>query len=1038
MLNSRQTKAIIGLILALVSNFLILATTSPALKLTGGVLLFCLIPGYLWVTGLLPAKPWGKDPQYKVLGLSLIFAPIIVVMLSVQWYPGEVTVARALLPIYLLALVLIPNWAWDNELEYLALGAGLSFALSILVVLNLQWLPGELTIGRILLGSNLLIVLGAAIALIRHDKGSDEASQRTKPPSHTVLVVLLLILLLGGALRVVNLDYSEFQDDEVDIVQVSLSAIQGDKHAVLNDTRGPVRTMLAAAFFLYTDRVGEIDVRWPTAVASVAGILGVFCLGRRLFNPTVGLLAAAIVAVEGINLGYGRIVQQESLVNLMVVMAVLCFVLAYERTDRTTTRFYHILGILLFSVGLLAHYEVGLMAPLLLWLWIGSEGPPFLRQSWRVVLLNAAVLVLILGSFYIPFFLSPAFEETYQHYSSDILGSGLADNLRQFMSVTSFYNSIFLVVPLVLLFIFAYSHVLAQRRQWVGWFYGLGSLALCSVGLAHPGRLAPLGLLWFGSLVIVLILTSPRVETQPSSKDSHSKSSPTTWQTSEYNTFKIIFVWLMLYFIPYLYIVGLPRMHYYTFTFPWAMVSAYGLYKLWRVLSAKPLRVVLVTVLGICYALAIYHGITLFVSHTPEWAMFQPEKPIPFHPQLHTGRPGEYFGFPQTSGWRTIAELYRTGILRGPYETNELHQKVDWYLRRLLREPGKNRYYFIAEDPHRIQAGPPPAPFVPDDYQEIGVVTVAGEPKLHVFERHDGKRTHTEITPYTNEVFETEPEGIRPLDTYRLWWEYEADDQFYLDVARYLEEASQPEDGIILDHPAQVELLSTYYRGDLPYYPLPRPGENSEHAVADELTKAAMTHPRLFALLWAVEAADPDHHVERWLDENLFKADERWFGNVRVAVYAAPRGPTGEMQHKINVKMGNEILLSGYTVQGEPFHVGEIMPLRLFWESLSVSDPVGGRYKVFVHVLDDQSQIVAQRDSEPAGGSRPTNTWLPGEVIGDNQGVVLPTELPTGQYRIAVGMYDPQTGARLPAVDAQREPIPDDRILLGTVEIEAP
>ena len=50
----RQTQVIFGLIAALVSNWLVLGAPSAALKLAGGLLLFCLIPGYLWLAGLFP------------------------------------------------------------------------------------------------------------------------------------------------------------------------------------------------------------------------------------------------------------------------------------------------------------------------------------------------------------------------------------------------------------------------------------------------------------------------------------------------------------------------------------------------------------------------------------------------------------------------------------------------------------------------------------------------------------------------------------------------------------------------------------------------------------------------------------------------------------------------------------------------------------------------------------------------------------------------------------------------------------------------
>jgi hypothetical protein len=44
---------------------------------------------------------------------------------------------------------------------------------------------------------------------------------------------------------------------------------------------------------------------------------------------------------------------------------------------------------------------------------------------------------------------------------------------------------------------------------------------------------------------------------------------------------------------------------------------------------------------------------------------------------------------------------------------------------------------------------------------------------------------------------------------------------------------------------------------------------------------------------------------------------------------------------------------------------------------------------------------------------RPTRSWRPGEEIVDRYGILLPETLGAGEYRLAVGLYDPATGQRL-------------------------
>jgi hypothetical protein len=86
------------------------------------------------------------------------------------------------------------------------------------------------------------------------------------------------------------------------------------------------------------------------------------------------------------------------------------------------------------------------------------------------------------------------------------------------------------------------------------------------------------------------------------------------------------------------------------------------------------------------------------------------------------------------------------------------------------------------------------------------------------------------------------------------------------------------------------------------------------------------------------------------------------------------------------------------------------LTLGLAWEATGTTETA---YRVFVHLLDDAGNIVAQSDSEPAAGSYPTTAWLPGDIIVDQHTIVLPADLPSGDYALVTGLYDPRTGERL-------------------------
>ncbi|MEJ2212332.1 MAG: hypothetical protein P8129_25370, partial [Anaerolineae bacterium] len=77
----------------------------------------------------------------------------------------------------------------------------------------------------------------------------------------------------------------------------------------------------------------------------------------------------------------------------------------------------------------------------------------------------------------------------------------------------------------------------------------------------------------------------------------------------------------------------------------------------------------------------------------------------------------------------------------------------------------------------------------------------------------------------------------------------------------------------------------------------------------------------------------------------------------------------------------------------------------------------------------------AGHDGQPDGGHYPTGRWQPGEVILDVHPLAVPADAPPGEYQIEVGLYLLATLARLPGVDAQGQPLPDNAALPGSLHV---
>ncbi len=242
----------------------------------------------------------------------------------------------------------------------------------------------------------------------------------------------------------------------------------------------------------------------------------------------------------------------------------------------------------------------------------------------------------------------------------------------------------------------------------------------------------------------------------------------------------------------------------------------------------------------------------------------------------------------------------------------------------------------------------------------------------------------------------------------------------YRSMAARIAADNHPNAAIILNAPNQWEVFTYYHRDGAPVYPLPK-GQPDPAILEPQLAEIAAAHDRIYAVFWGEAQRDPQRVVERWLDANAFKAAEEWIGDVRFVVYAAPDSPPTEMESPAAVQFGDAILLNGYTLQSTQLAPGDVIQVTLFWET---AVPLDTRYKIFLHLLDDDGQLVAQQDSEPGGGLGLTTTWQPGEEIVDNHGLLLPHDLPSGNYTLVMGLYDvDDPAARLPL--KSQEPVTD-------------
>ena len=131
----------------------------------------------------------------------------------------------------------------------------------------------------------------------------------------------------------------------------------------------------------------------------------------------------------------------------------------------------------------------------------------------------------------------------------------------------------------------------------------------------------------------------------------------------------------------------------------------------------------------------------------------------------------------------------------------------------------------------------------------------------------------------------------------------------------------------------------------------------------------------------------------------------------------------GPLTERLDADFQGQIRLLGYELDQSKTWPGDRLAITLTYQALV---PFGIDYTVFVHLVDEQGNIVVQQDTYTGMGRYPTTMWQPGEITADTFYLTLPEWTPVpGSCTFEVGFYDRETQIRLLTVDENGQAIGD-------------
>ena len=132
--------------------------------------------------------------------------------------------------------------------------------------------------------------------------------------------LLLLIVLLGAVLRLYNLGGESIWLDEAVTSEVSKLSIRELMQWMIeqNDNNPPLYYMLMH-FWVSFFGDSEFSLRLPSAIIGTGSIVMIYLVGNLLYNRTIGLISALILAVSVFHIEYSQEARSYSLLALLTL-----------------------------------------------------------------------------------------------------------------------------------------------------------------------------------------------------------------------------------------------------------------------------------------------------------------------------------------------------------------------------------------------------------------------------------------------------------------------------------------------------------------------------------------------------------------------------------------------------------------------------------------------------------------------------------------------------------------------------------------------
>ncbi|HEY4720626.1 MAG TPA: glycosyltransferase family 39 protein, partial [Anaerolineae bacterium] len=223
--------------------------------------------------------------------------------------------------------------------------------------------------------------------------------------------LLLLVLILAAGLRFYRLDGQSFWNDEGNSARIAERSLQLITEGAAGDIHPPLYYYV---LHFWRDVFGssEFALRSLSAVLGVALVWLTFLIAKRLFTPSIGLVAALIAAINPFQIYYSQEARMYMLLAVISAEATWVLIELLESwstgqpvnrssSQRVTLSFVigHLSLIILYAAGLYTHYAFPFVIAthfLIVFAWAWGDRSKLIRRLIPWIGLTAAAGVLFI------------------------------------------------------------------------------------------------------------------------------------------------------------------------------------------------------------------------------------------------------------------------------------------------------------------------------------------------------------------------------------------------------------------------------------------------------------------------------------------------------------------------------------------------------------------------------------------------------------------------------------------------------------------